>query len=424
MSPSLVLIIAGALLVGGIVCLRPRRGPSLPPGPPAHPLTGHFLLMPTRSVATTFHEWSKAYGDVMYLQVLGRRMVILDSHAAAVELLDKRGAVYSDRPKCTLYELLGWNPSLTFLPYSQFGKQRQMHQSYLGRQRVEEIKTVQTQEARILLRNLFDCKPDQYENYISRLATGIITHLVAGHRITADDDVYLRLSHELAQATAKAGQPGNSPVDFLPWLQYFPAWFPGAGLMGVVREYTEIFQELYEYPLRAVREQQERGDAMPSFLLDQMEHTQEGEDELQLKGAAATMFGAGESTTWTVISTFILAMVLHPECQARAQEEIDSVLGKDLSRLPDFEDRQNLPFVECILQETLRWNPPLPMGVPHRVIKDDIYRGMFIPQGSLVFSNIRGIGIDENVYSNPSTAFCPFLGSFAFFRLGLARGII
>jgi hypothetical protein len=45
-------------------------------------------------------------------------------------------------------------------------------------------------------------------------------------------------------------------------------------------------------------------------------------------------------------------MILHPECQAKAQEEIDSVVG-DL-RLPEFGDRGSLPFVEGILQETLR----------------------------------------------------------------------
>jgi hypothetical protein len=56
--------------------------------------------------------------------------------------------------------------------------------------------------------------------------------------------------------------------------------------------------------------------------------------------------------TWGTLAVFVLAMTLHPECQVKAHKEIDSVVG-DL-RLPDFEDREHLPFVECILQETLR----------------------------------------------------------------------
>ena len=46
-------------------------------------------------------------------------------------------------------------------------------------------------------------------------------------------------------------------------------------------------------------------------------------------------------------------MVLHPEIVHKAQEEIDSVVGSD--RLPQFGDREKLPYIEGIVQETLRY---------------------------------------------------------------------
>ena len=46
-------------------------------------------------------------------------------------------------------------------------------------------------------------------------------------------------------------------------------------------------------------------------------------------------------------------MMLHPEAQSKAQEEIDRVIG--LERLPDFNDRDALPFVECAIKETQRY---------------------------------------------------------------------
>ncbi|KAJ7511587.1 cytochrome P450 [Mycena galericulata] len=389
---------AGGLFLLSI--LRKKRRASLPPGPPGDPLIGHLLRMPATDSALKFHEWSKTYGEVMYLEVLGRSMIILDSYQTAVDLLDKKGAIYSDRPKFTLYRLLGWNPSLTFLQYGkQFNKQRQMHQSYLSRQKVQTFKPIQTQEARTLVRNLIESSTDKYEKYLSRFATGIITQIVAGHRINSDDDPYLRMSNMVLEAMSKTGPPGGSPLDFFPILQHFPPWFPGAHHVGVVRTWRSTLRELYDYPLRVAT-----GEAMPSFILENLEEMEEGEDEEDLKGAAATMFGAGEVTTWSTLTMFVLAMILHPECQAKAQKEIDSVVG-DL-RLPDFEDRENLPFVECILQETLRWNPGIPLGVPHRAIEDDVYRGMLIPKGALVFSNIKGMSLDESVYSNP-TSFYP-----------------
>ncbi|KAJ6559776.1 cytochrome P450 [Mycena capillaripes] len=372
----------------------------LPPAPPGDPLVGHLLRMPSTNSALVFHQWAKTYGDVMRLEVLGRTMIILDSYQAAVDLLEKRGAIYSNRPKFTLYELLGWDPSLTLLQYGkQFNKHRTMHQSYLNRHKVEEFKPFQTQEARTLVRNF----PQRTSaKQLDRFATGIITQIVAGHRITSNDDPYLRISSMLVEAMSKTGLPGSSPLDFFPILQYFPPWFPGAGHVGVVRSWRSVLQELQEYPLRSVRKQKEAGEAMPSFILTQLEGMDGTEDDVDLKGAAATMFGAGEATTWSAVSIFCLAMILHPEYQVKAQKEIDSVVGDQ--RLPDFEDRENLPLVECILQETLRSvNRRCLQGVPHRVSEDDIYRGMLIPKDSLVFANIRGMSLNESVYSDPAS---------------------
>ncbi|KAJ7620481.1 cytochrome P450 [Mycena polygramma] len=392
--------------VGGLLflLLRKRRNTSmLPPGPRGDPLIGHLLRLPSTDSGLVFHQWSKTYGDVMHLEILGRHMIILGSCQAAVDLLDKRGAIYSDRPTFTLYELLGWDPSLTFLPYGkQFTKHRTMHQSYLGRHKVEEFKPVQTEEAQTLVRNLIESTPDRYEKCMSRFATGIITQIVAGHRITSNDDPYLRMSNMVLEAMAKTGPPGGSPVDFFPMLQHFPPWFPGAGHVGVANTWRSTVRELYEYPLRVVKQHQEAGKTLPSFILTQLESGQNEDDDL--KGAAATMFGAGEATTWGAVAVFVLAMTLYPECQVKAQKEIDSVVGN--LRLPDFGDRESLPFVECILQETFRWNSGVPLGVPHRLMQDDIYRGMLIPRGSLVFANIRGMSQDESVYSDP-TSFYP-----------------
>lgn len=58
--------------------------------------------------------------------------------------------------------------------------------------------------------------------------------------------------------------------------------------------------------------------------------------------------------------TFLLAMLLYPEVQRKAQEEIDRVVGR--KRLPDFGDRQKMPYVEGVLLETLRWHHSTPMG--------------------------------------------------------------
>lgn len=47
-----------------------------------------------------------------------------------------------------------------------------------------------------------------------------------------------------------------------------------------------------------------------------------------------------------------MMMILHPEVARTAQQEIDTVIGRD--RLPNFEDRPSLPYVDCIVKEVLR----------------------------------------------------------------------
>ena len=45
-------------------------------------------------------------------------------------------------------------------------------------------------------------------------------------------------------------------------------------------------------------------------------------------------------------------MVRHPEVYRKMQDEIDRVVGTD--RLPEFEDREYLPYTECVIKEVYR----------------------------------------------------------------------
>ena len=53
-------------------------------------------------------------------------------------------------------------------------------------------------------------------------------------------------------------------------------------------------------------------------------------------------------------------MTLNPDVLRRAQEEVDRVVGSE--RLPSFSDREDLPFINAILKETLRWENVVPTG--------------------------------------------------------------
>ena len=92
-------------------------------------------------------------------------------------------------------------------------------------------------------------------------------------------------------------------------------------------------------------------------------------------------------------------MVLHPEIQKKAQAELDSVVGND--RFPVMTDRNELPYMDAIIKETIRWSAVVPLGVPHALIEEDVYRGMRIPKGSTVIGNVWFV-LGSSVTSSPS----------------------
>jgi cytochrome P450 len=85
------------------------------------------------------------------------------------------------------------------------------------------------------------------------------------------------------------------------------------------------------------------------------------------------------------IQAFLLAMSLYPDVQAKAQAEIDRVVGP--RRLPTFSDRENLPYIDAIVKETVRWHTVAPVAVPHKADEDDVFHGYFIPKGAILIAN-------------------------------------
>ena len=100
----------------------------------------------------------------------------------------------------------------------------------------------------------------------------------------------------------------------------------------------------------------------------------------------------------TAIQHFLLALLTRPDVLRTAQLEMDRVLGSHSAspssnshshlKLPTFEDRPSLPYLESLMSEVLRWGVPVPLGLPHRLMEDDVYEGWVVRRGSLVFANI------------------------------------
>lgn len=110
-----------AALVLACIFYRALKAPTgpVPPGPPRYPIIGSALSMPKEYLWLSFNEWQKTYGtyasfltstyclnskprnvgDMVYIEALGRPILVLNKRADADALLDVRADVYSDRPR-------------------------------------------------------------------------------------------------------------------------------------------------------------------------------------------------------------------------------------------------------------------------------------------------------------------------------------
>lgn len=56
----------------------------------------------------TFAEWGRKYGPLTHLNLAGMHAIVINSQEVAIDLLDKRASIYSDRPYLTMMvELCG-----------------------------------------------------------------------------------------------------------------------------------------------------------------------------------------------------------------------------------------------------------------------------------------------------------------------------
>ncbi|KAK0200113.1 cytochrome P450 [Desarmillaria ectypa] len=383
---------------------RPRSSVPLPPGPKPLWLLGNVFDLTAKELWLVVTKWGKKFGDVVYIHVFGQGLVFLNSAEAVSDLLDKRGSLYSDKPQLVMVgELCGCENMVAFTGYGdRMRRQRKLLTSALGVKAVPAYQPLMEEETQVFLRRLL-ATPDEHLLHTRRYAGGLTLSVVYGYTVSSNDDQFLRMAEEcvdiLSNRIASGG--GLWPVDIFPSLKNWPLWAPGSGFrknaMVWKAKMEEFVDKPFEYTLRSLK----YGTYAPSFCSRLLEEMDNHSDQFMfdLKWSANSMYSASGDTTITTVMHFILAMILHPEVLEKARQEIDSVVGTE--RLPTFADRASLPYVDAILKETWRWGVPVPLCLPHRLMEDDMYRGMLIPKGSLVFGNIWSILRDESIYPNP-----------------------
>lgn len=89
----------------------------------------------------------------------------------------------------------------------------------------------------------------------------------------------------------------------------------------------------------------------------------------------------------------------NPHVLTNAQKEIDNLLGSD--RLVEEPDLSKLPYLQCIIKETLRMHPAAPLLLPHQSSKDCMVGGYHVPQGTMLLVNVWALQNDPRTWDSP-----------------------
>ncbi|KAF9445149.1 cytochrome P450 [Macrolepiota fuliginosa MF-IS2] len=402
----------------------------LPPGPPRLPLIGNLHNKPPRFEWEAYADWGRQYNsEIIYLNMAGTSLVVLNTRRTASDLLEKRGSIYSSRMHSPMvHDLMGFTWLFAVMPNNDgWRTRRRLLQRYfkfpvedthtISNVKLEWQKPHETKYINQLLKKLVDT-PELFMEHLIHMVGSVSLSTTFGLPILPDNDPYIKLSSTGAEGLKQATVPGAFFVDAFPFMKHFPSW---VGFQRKARMWHEDMRAMLDIPFGDSKKQWQNrgkqngktGGGLISFVSEALDDIYSSDNpdlqqEEYIKQLCGTIFMGTVGTTSGVLHVFMLAMVHHPDIQKRAQVELDSVLrGPDGKlRLPTHDDEPLLPYCTAIVKETLRWLPIAPIAIPHLSTEEDVYEGYRIPKGSVIIPNIWAMLHDPEKYPNPF-AFIP-----------------
>ncbi|CCM01198.1 uncharacterized protein FIBRA_03246 [Fibroporia radiculosa] len=374
----------------------------LPPGPRGLPFVGNLLDLPSSYAYKTFTEWGEKWGDIISLTLFGQPIVILNSMKHVTELLDRRSALYSDRPTLTVAgKMVGWDRIVILTPYGpRLREYRRLLMRWFGSRSdiAHSFGSIMEDETAKFMVHLME-RPDTFFERLRKTATATALRTSYGYHMRDQEDPLVNIVETAMSGFSALTTPGAFLADSFPILQHVPDWLPGTAWKKTALHAAQYTNAMIEVPYKMVKERMAAGTAIPSFTSMSLDGDITEEHQKNVMDAAGAVYAGGSDTSVSTLHSFFLAMMCYPEVQKKAQAELDAVIGSD--RLPNLGDRDSLPFINAICTELHRWNPVNPLGVPHSLTEDDVYMGYLLPKGTTVLVNVWKVLHDPTHYKKP-----------------------
>ena len=375
------------------------------------PLIGDLHNSPVERPLVKWSAWSKEYGPITVPKLFGIvPIVVLNSYEAVTELFSRRSQWYSNRPPSVTMEMItAAEPGHSkFTLMHDYDDHLKLHHRILapglGAPAANRFQPLMELEAKQLLLDLVGTLDKSIDNSIistkaiydllERTQSSVILALHYGLRIPKSDEPIL---HEIMETQAKITYLAANPrlPDFVPFLRHLPAF---------LSPWKRHADELYASQIKLNMQLLQHGKDAPGWNATKQAIATAQKYapidspvlDLDLAFTLATSVQGGMETSPRQILWLFIAAIQYPGFLTHAHELLDEVIGRD--RLPKFEDRSRLVYIDAVAHELFRWRPIAPGSIPRRADRADEFGGVKIPKGVTIMANAWAISRDENVF--------------------------
>ncbi|CAH1420431.1 unnamed protein product [Lactuca virosa] len=383
-----------------------RKSSNLPPTLfPTLPVIGHLHLL-KKPLHRTFATISAKHGPILLLRYGSRRVLLVSSPSAAEECLTKNDVIFANRPRMLAGKIFGSN--YTSLGWSSYGDHwRNLRRistiEIFSSHRLNDFHDIRADEGRLLIRKLISqsFSPVNFTLVFHELMLNLIMRMISGKRYCGGDmEEEGKRFQEIIKETVLLEDTSNLG-DHLPIMKWFGMKGLEKEMIALQKKRDAFFQGLIEQLRKeeGVEPENKKKNTMIEVLL-QLQKNDPGyyTDEL-IKSFCVNLLTAGTDTSASTMGWALSLLLNHPHVLKKAQNQIDSHVGK--TRLVDESDMSSLPYIRCIINETLRMYPVVPLLVPHESSDDCMVGGYDIPRGTMLLINQWAMHHDPKLWSDP-----------------------
>ncbi|CAD6235914.1 unnamed protein product [Miscanthus lutarioriparius] len=417
------------VLLHHLLMRRGKKQQRLPPGPRfAFPILGHLPLL-KKPLQTSLAGLVSRHGPVVHLRLGGRQAVVIGSAALAKECFSGEVDVaIANRPHFPSAREITFDYSvLTVVNYGALWRtmRRVSTVHLLSAHRVNIMSdTIIARELRAMVRRLARASASapgaaarvELKRRLFDLSHSVLMEIMAQTRNTYSDDADEDMSKEAREMKDIIEEiiplVGVANLwDYMPLLRWLDVYGAKRKLADVVKRRNLFFDKMIDaerQKLKQLERKKAEADANDSAdekmgMIGVMLSLQKTEPDVYtdtfINALVPNLLGAGTETTSTTMEWAMSLLLNHPDVLKKAQEEIDSNVGG--GRLVDKNDLPRLPYLHCIISETLRLYPAAPMLLPHEASTDCKIHGYDVPAGSMILVNAYAIHRDPAIWEEP-----------------------